>query len=130
MLACGLNAPEEMLLKIGKFLSPLKVHAPLFEEEDQQRGVLALCYRNGNKGIGMLRTTLSHAGVWDRSITTSPRLLPLISHNTTTAEIVYMRWLSLVQMFVACQGCTPWFRDKSIPKKITKMLPILRLSPC
>jgi hypothetical protein len=39
MLAYGLIAPEEMLLKIGKFLSLLKVHAPLFEEEDQQRRV-------------------------------------------------------------------------------------------
>jgi hypothetical protein len=50
---------------------------------------LAFCYRYGNKGIGMLHTTLSHAGVWDLITTMSPRDLPLVSHNTTIAEMVY-----------------------------------------
>jgi hypothetical protein len=70
---------------------------------------LAVCHKNGNKGIGMLNTTLPYEGVWDLLTIESPTDHQASSHKTTTEECVYLRWLSTVMVFVAYQSCTPWF---------------------
>lgn len=72
----------------------------------------AMCYRNGNKGVGMLHSTLSHSGVWDLFNKGPPIEQTAISFNTTTAEMLYLQWLSSVLIFVACQGSTPWFEAR------------------
>jgi hypothetical protein len=68
---------------------------------------VALCYRNGDKGVVMLHTTLEYAGVWDLLQSRSSRLSTNIAYKSTTAEMVYLRWLSSIIVFVAYQGCAP-----------------------
>jgi hypothetical protein len=58
----------------------------------------------------MLHSTLPYAGVSDLL---RPRsMMPQTSISTTTVELLYFRWLSSIIMFVACQGCTPWFEAR------------------
>jgi len=74
----------------------------------------ATCYCNGNKGIGNLHSTLPFSGVWDlvcknRSLTSLP---PAPTFPAMTVETAYNRWLGDVIVFVACQGCSPWFEAR------------------
>lgn len=73
---------------------------------------LALCYRSGSKAVAMLHTTLPYATVWDLTTTGSTIELPVICYKNASAEMLYLRWLSSVTMFVACQGCSPWFEAR------------------
>jgi hypothetical protein len=71
-----------------------------------------MCYRNGNKGIGMLHSTLPYAGHWDLVLAGSSITPESLRFRTTTVETIYFRWVSSVMVFVACQGCTPWFEAR------------------
>jgi hypothetical protein len=73
---------------------------------------LAMCYHNGTKGREMIPTTFPFDGVWDLQKPQPPVELPPISFNTPTSEVLYLRWLSSIMMFVACQGCSPWFEAR------------------
>jgi hypothetical protein len=35
-----------------------------------------------------------------------------LSFQTPLAETIYFRWVFSILVFVACQGCTPWFEAK------------------
>ena len=72
----------------------------------------AMCYRNGSKGVGMLHSTLPVAGHWDLVTNGSPIQTPITAFDSTTTETLYFRWMSSVTVFVACQGCTPWFEAR------------------
>jgi hypothetical protein len=113
---------------------------------------LALCYRNGNKGIGMIHTTLPLPGIWDLITNGSLTDSPAIAFKTSTAELLYFRWLSSIIMFVAYQGSSPWFEarvghltgttalkiiktlkfvlleDTTLPSAVTKLMQVLGLA--
>jgi hypothetical protein len=72
----------------------------------------AMCYRNGNIGIGMLHSTLPNAGHWDLVLAGSGIIPKSLRFRTTTVEKIYFRWVSSVMVFVACQGCTLWFEAR------------------
>jgi hypothetical protein len=61
------------------------------------------CYRNGNKGVVMLHTTLEYVGVWD--IIQIPS--DCIQHEKGLFQMALFYYCVVVY-----QGCTPWFEAR------------------
>jgi hypothetical protein len=102
--------------KEWQVLVPLEGARPVLFSYRKANSVkcFVMCYRNGNKGIGMLPSTLPYAGHWDLVFAASSIDTESISFRTTTVETIYFRWVSTVMAFVAHQGCIPWFEARVV----------------
>jgi hypothetical protein len=52
------------------------------------------------------------AGHWDLILAGSGIIPKSLRFRTTTVEKIYFSWVSSNMVFVACQGCTPWFEAR------------------